>query len=145
MSAATIQPYLFFGGRCEEAVEFYRKALGAEVEMLMRHSDSPDSPPPGMIQPGFENKVMHCCFRIGGAAVMASDGCGGQKSHFDGFRLSLTLPTEAGVRSAFAALSEGGKVDMPPTKTFFSNCFGMVTDRFGVGWMVLVQPPVPAK
>lgn len=135
MSAATIQPYLFFGGRCEEAIEFYRKTLGAEVEMLMRHSDSPDRPPEGMIQPGFENKVMHATLRIGGAVLMASDGCG-EKSHFDGFRLSLALRTEADVRRAFAALSDGGQVQMPPTKTFWSPCFSMVTDRFGVGWMV---------
>jgi PhnB protein len=138
---ATIQPYLFFGGRCEEAIEFYRKALGAEVEMLMRHNDSPTPPPPGVIQPGFENKVMHCSIRIGGATVMASDGCGGEKSHFDGFRLSLALPTEAAAHKAFTALADGGKVDMPLGKTFFSPCFGMVKDRFGVGWMVLVTSP----
>ena len=140
MATATIQPYLFFGGRCEEAVEFYRKALGAEVEMLMHHKDSPQPPPPGVIQPGFENKVMHCSLRIGNAVLMASDGCG-EKSHFDGFRLSLALPTEAGARDAFAALSDGGKVDMPLNKTFFSPCFGMVTDRFGVGWTVMLAEP----
>jgi len=132
-----IQPYLFFGGRCEEAIEFYAKALGAQVEMLMHHRDSPDPHPPGLLQPGFEDKVMHATIRIGGAAIMASDGCD-DKSRFDGFRLSLAVPTEADARRAFAGLSDGGEVQMPLTKTFWSPCFGMVTDRFGVGWMVTV-------
>jgi PhnB protein len=132
-----IQPYLFFGGRCEEAIEFYAKALGAQVEMLMHHRDSPDPHPPGLLQPGFEDKVMHATIRIGGAILMASDGCD-DKSRFDGFRLSLAVPTEADARRAFAGLSDGGEVQMPLTKTFWSPCFGMVTDRFGVGWMVSV-------
>lgn len=137
MNNTVIQPYLFFSGRCEEAIEFYRKGLGAEVEILMHHKDSPDAPPPGMLQPGFEEKVMHATLRIGGATLMASDGCD-DKSRFDGFRLSLGLPTEADARRAFNALADGGQVQMPLTKTFFSPCFGMVTDRFGVGWMVTV-------
>jgi len=137
MPNTLIQPYLFFAGGCEEAIEFYRKALGAQVEALMRHKDSPDPHPPGMLQPGFENKIMHATLRIGGATVMASDGCD-DKSHFDGFRLSLALPTEAEASRAFTGLSEGGQVQMPLAKTFWSPCFGMVTDRFGVGWMVTV-------
>lgn len=142
MPTTTIQPYLFFGGRCEEAIEFYHQVLGAEVQLLMRHKDSPEPPPAGMLQPGFENKVMHATLCIGGAVLMASDGCD-NKSHFDGFRLSLALPTEAEVRRAFDGLSEGGQVLMPLTKTFWSPCFGMCTDRFGVGWMVTLaaQPP----
>ena len=138
----TIQPYLFFAGRCDEAIQFYTKTLGAEVEMLMRHKDSPEPPPPGMLQPGFENKVMHATLRIGGAVLMASDGCD-EKGTFDGFRLSLALPTEADCQRAFAGLSEGGQVAMPLTKTFWSPCFGMVTDRFGVGWMVTVPAQKP--
>lgn len=137
MSVTLIQPYLFFGGRCDEAIEFYRKALGAEVEMLMRYSESPDPPPPGMLQPGFEDKVMHATLRIGEAILMTSDGCGDEVS-FDGFRLSLTMPSEADAGRVFAALSDGGEVQMALTKTFWSPCFGMVTDRFGVGWMVTV-------
>ena len=137
MTNTTIQPYLFFGGRCEEAINFYGKTLGAEVEMLMRHRDSPEPPPPGMLQAGFEDKVMHATIRIGGAVLMASDGCN-DKSRFDGFRLSLALPTEADANRAFAGLSDGGEVQMPLSKTFWSPCFGMVTDRFGVGWMVTV-------
>jgi PhnB protein len=137
MMNTTIQPYLFFSGRCEEAISFYQKALGAEVEMLMRHRESPEPPPPGMLQPGFEDKVMHAELRIGGAVLMASDGCD-DKSRFDGFRLSIVLPTAADAQRAFAGLADGGEVQMALTKTFWSPCFGMVTDRFGVGWMVTV-------
>ena len=133
-----VQPYLFFNGRCDEAVEFYRKALGAEVEMLMRYEESPDPPPPGMLPPGSENKVMHASMRIGGAVVMASDGhCSGQ-TEFTGFSLSITVPDAATADRFFNALAEGGQVQMPLGKTFFSPCFGMVTDRFGVGWMVIL-------
>jgi PhnB protein len=133
-----IQPYLFFNGRCEEAVEFYRKALGAEVEMLMRYKECPDSPPPGTLPPGSENKVMHAALRIGGAVVMASDGnCTGQ-TEFKGFSLSITVPDAATADRFFTALAEGGQVQMPLGKTFFSPRFGMVADRFGVGWMVIV-------
>lgn len=137
MPNTTIQPYLFFGGRCEEAINFYGKVLGAEMEMLMRYRDSPEPPPPGMLQAGFEEKVMHAELRIGGAVLMASDGCD-DKSRFDGFRLSLALPTETDAQRAFTGLADGGEVQMPLTKTFWSPCFGMVTDRFGVGWMVTV-------
>ena len=137
MSKEVIQPYLFFGGRCEEALAFYTKTLGAKVDMLMRHKDSPEKPPPGMLAPGYENKVMHTTFRIGDAVLMASDGCG-EGGSFNGFSLSLSLPTEADVDRAFAALAEGGEVTMPPTKTFWSPRFGMLTDRFGVGWMITV-------
>ncbi|SRR5258706_435125 len=131
-----IQPYLFFNGRCEEAVEFYRNALGATVEMLMRYKDSPDPPPPGMLPPGSENKVMHACLRIGDAVVMASDGtCSGQPG-FQGFSLSITVTDAAQADRMFAALAEGGQVQMPLAKTFWSPRFGMLTDRFGVGWMI---------
>ena len=133
-----IQPYLFFNGRCEEAVEFYRKALGAEVEMMMRFKDSPDPMPPGMLAPGFENKVMHAALRIGGAVLMASDGMAAGEPDFKGFSLSINAPDAAGVDRLFAALAEGGRVQMPLGKTFWSPHFGMVTDRFGVGWMVSV-------
>lgn len=140
MTGTTITPYLFFGGRCEEALEYYCKALGAEVEMLMRFEQSPEPPPPGMLPPGFENKVMHASFRIRGVLLMASDGCG-EKSSADGFRLALAVPTEADARQAFGALADGGSVQMPLTATFWSPCYGMVTDRFGLGWMVMVPGP----
>lgn len=133
-----VEPYLFFDGRCEEAIEFYRKALGAEVTMLMRFKDSPASPPPGMTPPGSENKIMHASLSIGGATVMASDGrCQGRPS-FQGFSLSLAVADEAEAERLFAALADGGEVQMPLAKTFFSPKFGMAADRFGVSWMVIV-------
>ena len=133
-----IQPYLFFDGRCEEALDFYRSALGAEVTMLMRFKDSPDPPPPGMVPPGSENKVMHASVRIGDAEVLASDGRCLGKPDFRGFSLTLTVKSEAEADRVFAALAEGGQVQMPLGKTFFAPRFGMVADRFGVPWMVIV-------
>jgi PhnB protein len=135
-----IQPYLFFNGSCEEAVAFYQKAIGAQVEMMMRFKDSPDSPPPGTVPPGYENKIMHTSFRVGGSVVMASDGCAEGKANFQGFSLSLTVPDEAEADRVFAALSDGGQVQMPLDKTFWSPRFGMLTDRFGLGWMISVLP-----
>lgn len=131
-----IQPYLFFDGRCEEAVEFYKKALGAKVEMLMRYKEAPDPPPPGMVAPGSENKVMHASMRIGDAVVMASDGSNRGKPSFEGFSLSITVPDAAAANRVFDALAEGGQVQMPLGKTFWAPLFGMVADRFGVGWMI---------
>ena len=131
-----IQPYLNFNGRCEEAISFYKTALGAELTMLMRYSETPEPPPPGMVPPGSENKVCHATFRIGESTVMGSDGsCRGTAS-FQGFTLSLTVANEAEADRAFAALAAGGKVQMPLAKTFFSPRFGMVEDKFGVAWMV---------
>ena len=134
-----IQPYLFFNGTCEAAVEFYKKAIGAEVEMMMRFKDSPEPPQPGMVPPGHENKIMHTSFRVGGTTVMASDGCSEGKSNFEGFSLSLTVADEAEAERVFAALGEGGQVQMPLAKTFWSPRFGMLTDRFGLGWMISVN------
>lgn len=140
-SSGSVQVYLFFNGRCEEAVGFYGKALGAEVEMMMRFKEAPDQPPPGMLPPGFEDKIMHCSFRVGQTTVMASDGCSAGAAKFEGFSLSIALAGEAEADRVFAALSEGGKVEMPLGKTFWSPRFGMVQDRFGIGWMVNVVPP----
>jgi PhnB protein len=140
-----VQPYLFFDGRCEEAIEFYRKALGAEVEALLRFKDSPEPPPPDKVPPGSENKVMHSCFRIGDTRVMASDGhCLGQPK-FQGVSLTLTVANDAEAERLFAALSNGGQVQMPMAKTFFSSRFGMVADRFGVSWMVIVATEQQAQ
>lgn len=133
-----IQPYLFFDGRCEEALDFYKKALGAEEVMLMRYKDSPEPPPPGCVPPNSENKVMHCAFRVGGSTVLASDGQCKGKPNFQGFSLSLTVANEAEADRVFAALAEGGQTQMPLDRTFFSPRFGMVADRFGVSWMVYV-------
>ena len=131
-----VQPYLNFNGRCEEALAFYGKALGAKIERVMHFKDSPD---PSMVSPGSENKVMHSSLRVGDAIVMASDGrCQGE-TNFQGISLTLTVPDEAEAEQRFTALSDGGQVQMPLTKTFFSPSFGMVADRFGVTWMVLVE------
>lgn len=143
-TSRTIQPYLFFNGRCEEAIAFYRQALGAELQMMMRFNESPDPTPAGMLPPGHESKIMHASLRVGSIQLMLSDGCSSEPAPFSGFSLSLTLDSEAEVVSVFQALSEGGQVRMPPTKTFWSPCFGMVVDRFGVAWMVTVPPPVTA-
>ncbi len=137
MSHPVVEPYLFFGGRCDEALAFYRTALGATVGMVMRFSDSPEPMPPGVLQPGFEHKVMHSSFVVGGTTIMASDGCG-EGSAFSGFSLALSVSTEAEADRAFAALADGGKVTMPLARTFWSPRYGMVTDRFGVLWMVMV-------
>jgi PhnB protein len=142
MSKSYIQPYLFFSGRCEEALAFYRTALGAEVDMVMLYKDSPEPLPPGSIPPGFENKVMHATFRIGGTTLMAADGCEADLK-FSGFSLSIAVGTEAEADRVFAALADRGQVQMPLTKTFWSPRFGMVTDRFGIGWMVTVAAEAP--
>lgn len=139
-----VQPYLFFEGRCEEAVEFYRKVLGAEVTMLMRYKENPDSssssPPPCNLPPGSDDKVMHASFRIGESTVMASDGLCSGKPDFRGVSLSITAPDEAAADRLFNGLADGGQVQMPLDKTFFSPRFGMVADRFGLSWMIVVAP-----
>lgn len=133
-----VQAYLNFDGRCEEAIEFYRKALGAEVTALIRVQDSPEPCEPGMLPPGAEKKILHAAFRIGDTTVMASDcECKGQPK-FQGISLALNPEDVAKAERVFAALADGGQVAMPLTKTFFSPCFGVVTDRFGVSWMIAV-------
>ncbi|HXA23280.1 MAG TPA: VOC family protein [Acetobacteraceae bacterium] len=136
-----VQTYLFFDGRCEEAIDFYRGALGAEVTMLMRFKDCPEPAQQGegcAITPGTENKIMHASLRIGDATLLVSDGrCTGQ-TNFQGFALSLDAPSEPEAERLFAAVGSGGQVQMPLAKTFFAKSFGMVTDRFGVTWMVIV-------
>ena len=132
-----MQPYLFFDGKCEEALSFYRDVLGAEVTMLMRWKEAPD---PTMIPKGdAADQIMHARLRVGDATLMASDGRRPDQPGFGGFALNLTVADEAAADRAFAALSRGGQVQMPLTKTFFSPCFGMVADRFGVSWMVYVE------
>src|SRR3954469_24371593 len=133
-----MEPYLFFDGRCEEAIEFYKANLGAEVQMMMRFKDSPQPPQGGDCGNVPADKIMHATLRIGDAVVMASDGhCNGQPK-FDGFSLSFSARNDAEAQRVFNSLATGGKVNMPLTKTFFSSSFGMVNDRFGVPWMVIV-------
>ena len=133
----SVQPYLFFNGRCEEAIEFYRKALGAKVQMMMRFKESPDQ---SMVQPGTAEKIMHASLDIAGTMVLVSDGMCGEQKGFEGFSLSFTVADEAEADRRFNALADGGQVQMPLCKTFFSPRFGAVADRFGVGWMVYVEP-----
>ena len=132
-----VQPYLLFGGRCEEALNFYRTALGAEVQMLMRFKESPE--PQRDMPDCFDEKIMHASVRIGQTTIMASDGrCEGE-ANFEGFSLSVTVPDEAEAERVFGALSQEGLVVMPLAKTFWAPKFGMLQDRFGVGWMVSVE------
>ena len=141
----SIQPYLTFGGRCQEAVDFYRDVLGAEVQMLMRFKEAPDSPPPGMVPDNWGDKVMHACLKIGDTKLMASDGCASSEKSFQGFSLSLTAANEAEADAKFAALSDRGQVTMPLGKTFFARRFGMAVDRFGISWMVIVPAEMAAR
>ena len=133
-----VQPYLFFDGRCEEAAAFYQQAIGAEIVFKMHYNESPEPHPPGMVPPGFEGKVMHASVKVGDVSVLASDGRCEGKPDFKGFALTISTKTEAEADKLFGALSAGGQVQMPLTKTFFAPKFGMCADKFGVGWMVLV-------
>lgn len=137
--SGTVQPYLFFGGRADEALEFYQQTLGAKIGMVMRFSDSPDPVPEGMLDPSFKDKIMHSAFTIGAMTLFASDGCSeADGGKFDGFRLALSVPTVADAERLFQGLAATGRVDMPFGKTFWSDGYGMVTDQFGLGWMVMV-------
>jgi len=131
-----VQPYLNFNGRAKEAIDFYRKALGAEVQMLMHFKDCPE-PQQGMITPDNKDKVMHAALKIGDTTVFASDGRCTGSSNFQGISLSLQAKDEAEADRLFGALADGGQVQMPLAKTFFSPSFGMLADRFGVNWMVI--------
>lgn len=140
-----VQSYLIFNGRCEEALDFYKKSLGAKVEMLMRFKENPDKDKMGAdcLPAGSDEKVMHSSFKIGETAVMASDGMNyDQKPEFKGFSLTVTARDEAEADKLFNALADGGKVQMPLGETFFSPRFGMVADKFGVGWMIIVPQPM---
>jgi PhnB protein len=139
-------PYLIFNGRTEEALDFYRKTLGAEVQMLMRFKDSPDQAacPDGSLPPG--DKVMHSCVRIGNGVIMASDGMTiDNRPRFAGFSLSYDAKDAADAKRRFDALAQGGKVEMPMAETFFAERFGVVSDKFGLSWMVISGPKEPGK
>lgn len=135
-----VEPYLFFDGRCEQAMDFYKQALGAQVQFLMRFKDNPE---PGYNPPDSGDKVMHACLRIGDTQVMASDGNCTGKPAFQGFALTFNAATPAEAEQRFKALGEGGQVQMPLAETFFAKSFGMVADRFGVSWMVIAGPKNP--
>ena len=133
-----VQPYLNFDGRCEEALDFYKKAIGAKVEMMMRFKEAPDQT---MCSPGSENKVMHAAVKLGETTVLVSDGRNTGKPNFNGIALTITAKDDEAAR-LFNALSEGGTVQMPLSETFFAKKFGMLADKFGVGWMVLAPKPM---
>jgi PhnB protein len=139
-----VQPYLFFNGNCEEALQFYCRSFGVQLDMLMRFKESPDPPPPGMVPPGWDDKVMHASFRVGDTTVMASDGCNTDQPGFRGFSLAISVGDAAQTDRLFAALADGGKVEMPLGKTFWSPRFGILTDRYGVSWMIGVDEKPPA-
>ena len=139
-TAPAIQPYLFFRGRCEEAINFYKTALGAEVAMMMRFKDNPDKPGPDKVPSVMADRIMHACLRIQGAEIMMSDGMRTGPLDFECMSLSLTAPNETEAERLFNALAKDGTVQMPMGKTFFSPRFGAVADKFGVSWMVIVQP-----
>lgn len=138
-----IEPFLFFRGEADEALEFYQSALGAKVEALMRFSENPqpEGHPGGRTPPHLNDKVMYASILVGGARIMVSDGGALRGARFGGFAVSLAFRTEAEARRAFEGLTEGGRVDTPIGPTFYSPCFGMVTDRFGVQWVVTVETP----
>lgn len=139
-----IQPYLSFNGRCEEALNFYRDQLGGQITALMRFKESPEPAPEGTMPPDTGDKVMHSSIRIGDSEIMATDGyCTGSQG-FQGISLTLSVADEAEAQQRFTALADGGQVTMPLGRTFFSPSFGVVNDRFGVTWMVIVQAPMPA-
>lgn len=141
-----VQSYLFFDGRCEEALDFYKKALGAEVLALMRYKDSPEQPSgegcgPDTVE-NLAEKVMHSAFKVGDTTIMAADGFAKGQPEFKGFGQALSVKDDAEAKKAFAALSDGGQVQQPLMETFFATSFGMVADRFGVLWMVLAPKPM---
>lgn len=138
-----LEPYLHFDGQAEEALAFYERALGAKLEAKMRYADCPDPVPPEHMPPGGPQKLLHARLRLGEAVLMMSDGVPREGGGFGGFSLTLQYSAEADARSAFAALADGGQVLMPIGPTFFSPCYGMLVDRFGVQWMVMVWTPQP--
>lgn len=140
MTNCYVQPYLFFSGHCEEALNFYHTAVGAKIGMIMRFNESPAPLPPGILQAGFENKIMHSEFKIGESTILASDGCDDKTKH-SGFSLAIVARNESEAKRTFDGLSKGGSIQMPLSKTFWSPSYGMLTDKFGISWMVMVLNP----
>ena len=134
-----LTPYLFFDGKCAEAIDFYKSAIGADIVFMMQYKDAPEPLPEGMNSPELQDCVMHASFKIGDSEVMASDAPPGNHKGHNGFSLSITVADENEAKKTFAAMSDGGKVQMPLGPTFFSPCFGTLVDKFGVEWMVYVE------
>ncbi len=129
-----LEPYLFANGRADDMLAYYKDALAAEVVMRLTYAEGPQSDYP--LPQGWQSKVMHSALKVGGLQLMISDGDSDTPANFDGFRLSLTSDDEAALRRSFDALSAGGSVQMPLAETPWSKLFGMLTDKFGIGWMV---------
>jgi PhnB protein len=139
-----LEPYLFFDGNAEEALDFYQRSLGATIEGKMRYGESPDPVPAEYLPPGGPQKLLHASLLIQGQRVMLSDGVPIDGGGFRGFALTMQFDQEADARRAFDALSDGGRIVMPMGPTFFSPCFGQLVDRFGVQWMAMVYTTDPA-
>jgi PhnB protein len=135
-----VKPYLFFNGQCEEAAAYYKEVFGAEVTFIMRFCDSPEPLPPGAVPPGSENKVMHMAMRVGGSEILASDGGCQTSARPEGFSLVYSVQSEHEAEKLFGLLGDGGRIEMPLGKTFFAPSFGIVSDRFGVSWMIIAEP-----
>ena len=135
-----VQPYLYFGGKSEEAIDFYKGAIGAKVEMLMHFKDMPGDK--SMIPPGGESKVMHACIKVGDSPIFLSDGNCDGKPAFSGITLTINATSDAEADKLFTALGQGGQIQMPIAETFFATRFGMVADKFGVSWMVINAKPM---
>jgi PhnB protein len=133
-----VTPYLYFNGRCEEALSFYQQTIGARVECQMRFSDCPGELDPNMVPPGTEHRIMHAAFKLGETTIFAADGCASAEMKPAGFGLSLQTPDVAEAEQLFNALAWEGEVRMAMTKTFFSPSFGIVVDKFGVNWLIYV-------
>lgn len=134
-----IQPYLNFDGRCEEAINFYKSAVGAKVNMMMRFSDSPEPLDPKMVPPGNESKIMHASFQIGDTVINGADCASQGRPNFEGISLTLNAASDAEAERVFNGLAEGGKIQQPLIKTFFASSWGVLVDRIGVSWMVVVM------
>lgn len=138
---AKLDTYVFFDGTCNEALRFYERALDGKLDVMMTHAQSPmaDQAPPGA-----GDRIMHAHLTLpGGGTLMASDDMPGQYKGMHGFSLSLTYDTADEARRYFDRLAEGGKVTLPLGKTFWSEAFGMLVDRFGTPWMVGIASPPP--
>jgi len=134
-----VQTTLNFYGRTEEAVAFYGRAVDAETLFLLRFRDRPDY---AQSRPGLEDKIFHATLRLGATLVMASDcGCEHSPSEaaFAGFSLALRVETPEKAERFFNALSEGGQVQIPMRETFFATRYGIVVDRFGLSWKIMIE------
>lgn len=139
-----VQTTLNFFGRTEQALEFYCRAVDAEILFLLRFRQSPDQ---SFARPGLENKIYHATFRVGSTVLMASDcGCTESPSGsvFAGFSLVLHAATREEAERFFARLCDDGHIEIPLTETCFATRYGIVVDQFGISWKIIVESAAPA-